>query len=138
MEDGLQLWLVALRNAPWPDSGLLSLFPNLAAVMQQSTGNLCRNAVLYYDQSTGSVTHVSQQAMLRQLTDIIVAAEHVQIGCQIITSCVLLGKAAFLQQYGGAVLHSLQAMIGKFARLLSTKTCCSQRFKPFYLHTWSA
>lgn len=40
LEDGLQLWLVALRNAPSPNSGLLSLFPNLAAVMQQSTGLL--------------------------------------------------------------------------------------------------
>ena len=39
LEDGLQLWLVALRNAPLPDPGLLSLFPNLAAVMQQSTGS---------------------------------------------------------------------------------------------------
>lgn len=45
LEDGLQLWLVALRNAPSPHSGLLSLFPNLAVVMQQSTGwlpKLCR------------------------------------------------------------------------------------------------
>lgn len=41
------------------------------------------------------------------------AAEHVQIGCQIISSCVLLGKGPFLQQYGGAVLHSLQAMLGE-------------------------
>lgn len=41
------------------------------------------------------------------------AAEHVHIGCQIITSCVLLGQGPFLQQYAGAVLHSLQAMIGK-------------------------
>ena len=40
-------------------------------------------------------------------------AEHVHIGCQIITSCVLLGQGAFLQQYGGAVLQSLQAMIGE-------------------------
>lgn len=69
--------------------------------------------------------------MLRQLTAIVVAAEHVQIGCQIITSCVLLGKAAFLQQYGGAVLHSLQAMIGKFARLLSTKILLFSMFEAF-------
>ena len=38
LEDGLQLWVVALRNAPRPDPGLLSLFPRLQPIMQASTG----------------------------------------------------------------------------------------------------
>jgi len=38
LEDGLQLWLIALRNAPAPHESLLDLFSNLAAVMQRSTG----------------------------------------------------------------------------------------------------
>ena len=40
LEDGLQLWLIALRNAPSSQAGsaLLHLFPNLTAVMQRSTG----------------------------------------------------------------------------------------------------
>ena len=40
LEDGLQLWVIALRNAPSPHAGLLDLFTNLAAVMQRSTGVL--------------------------------------------------------------------------------------------------
>ena len=78
---------------------------------------------MYCIKSAASVTRVCYNAMLVHLSNIAVAAEHVQIGCQIITSCVLLGKAAFLQQYGGAVLHSLQAMIGKFARLRHQSRC---------------
>ena len=35
------------------------------------------------------------------------------MACHIITSCVLLGGAAFLQQYGDAVVPSLQALIGQ-------------------------
>ena len=40
LEDGLQLWLIALRNAPSSEaaSSLLDLFPNLTAVMERSTG----------------------------------------------------------------------------------------------------
>ena len=38
LEDGLQLWLIALRNAPSPQQPLLALFPNLAAVMERSPG----------------------------------------------------------------------------------------------------
>ena len=38
LEDGLQLWLIALRNAPTHQEPLLSLFPNLAAVMERSPG----------------------------------------------------------------------------------------------------
>ena len=38
LEDGLQLWLIALRNAPAPHAALLDLFSNLAAVMERSTG----------------------------------------------------------------------------------------------------
>ena len=40
LEDGLQLWLIALRNAPSSEAGnaLLDLFPNLTAVMLRSTG----------------------------------------------------------------------------------------------------
>ena len=38
LEDGLQLWLIALRNAPAPHASLLDLFPTLAAVMERSTG----------------------------------------------------------------------------------------------------
>ena len=38
LEDGLQLWLVALRNAPEPQPELLNLFPNLAATLRTSTG----------------------------------------------------------------------------------------------------
>ncbi|DBA79077.1 hypothetical protein WJX77_002150 [Trebouxia sp. C0004] len=75
LEDGLQLWLIALRNAPAPHASLLDLFSNLATVMERST-------------------------------------EHVQMACQIITSCVLLGRASFLQHYGGTVVRSLQALIG--------------------------
>ena len=45
-------------------------------------------------------------------------AEHVQMACQIITSCVLLGQASFLQRYADAVVHSLQALIGKLSHLL--------------------
>ena len=43
LEDGLQLWVIALRNAPSPHAGLLDLFTNLAAVMQRSTGMLLLN-----------------------------------------------------------------------------------------------
>ncbi|KAL3150483.1 hypothetical protein ABBQ32_000305 [Trebouxia sp. C0010 RCD-2024] len=77
LEDGLQLWLIALRNAPSPQSaeGLLNLFPNLTAVMERST-------------------------------------EHVRMACQIITSCVLLGQASFLQRHADAVVRSLEALIG--------------------------
>lgn len=38
LEDGLQLWLIALRNAPAPHAPLLDLFLNLATVMERSTG----------------------------------------------------------------------------------------------------
>lgn len=38
LEDGLQLWVVTLRNAPQPHPGVIALFPHLAAVMQKSTG----------------------------------------------------------------------------------------------------
>ena len=38
LEDGLQLWLIALRNAPSSQFALLDLFPNLASVMERSTG----------------------------------------------------------------------------------------------------
>ena len=38
MEDGLQLWLIALRNAPAPQAWLLDLISNLCVVMEQSTG----------------------------------------------------------------------------------------------------
>ena len=34
------------------------------------------------------------------------------MACQIITSCVLLGQASFLQHHGSAVVRSLQALIG--------------------------
>ena len=42
LEDGLQLWLIALRNAPSLETAgaLLDLFPNLTAVMERSTGLL--------------------------------------------------------------------------------------------------
>lgn len=40
LEDGLQLWLVALRNAPGPNADLLSLFPNLVAAMERSTEHI--------------------------------------------------------------------------------------------------
>ena len=42
LEDGLQLWLVALRNAPEANPQLLDLFPNLAFAMESSTGILPR------------------------------------------------------------------------------------------------
>ena len=38
LEDGLQLWLVTLRNAPAASAELLGIFPNLAAAMNNSTG----------------------------------------------------------------------------------------------------
>ncbi len=38
LEDGLQLWLIALRNAPAPQAWLLDLFANLCVVMERSTG----------------------------------------------------------------------------------------------------
>jgi hypothetical protein len=40
LEDGLQLWLVALRNAPCPHADLLALFPNLVAAMERSTEHI--------------------------------------------------------------------------------------------------
>lgn len=41
LEDGLQLWLVALRHAPAPCTGLLGdLFPNLVAAMTRSTEHI--------------------------------------------------------------------------------------------------
>ena len=41
LEDGLQLWLVALRHAPAPHPGLLgALFPNLVAAMGRSTEHI--------------------------------------------------------------------------------------------------
>ena len=52
-------------------------------------------------------------------------AEHVQMACQIITSCVLLGQASFLQHHASAVVRSLQALIGitKSTAILFPKTC---------------
>jgi len=47
LEDGLQLWLVALRNAPAPEPGLLHLFPHLVAVMERSTGAYVCEGGLY-------------------------------------------------------------------------------------------
>ncbi len=38
LEDGLQLWLIALRNAPSPHGPLLALYSNLTPIMQRSTG----------------------------------------------------------------------------------------------------
>lgn len=38
LEDGLQLWLIALRNAPASQPWLLDLFSNLCVVMEKSTG----------------------------------------------------------------------------------------------------
>jgi hypothetical protein len=41
LEDGLQLWLVALRHAPAPHPGLLAdLFPHWQAAMQRSTEHI--------------------------------------------------------------------------------------------------
>ena len=40
LEDGLQLWLVALRNAPGPQPDLLALFPHLVAAMERSTEHI--------------------------------------------------------------------------------------------------
>ena len=40
LEDGLQLWLITLRNAPAPELGLLDFFPNLVAAMAASTEHL--------------------------------------------------------------------------------------------------
>lgn len=37
LEDGLQLWLIALRNAPSPHGPLLALYSNLTPIMQRST-----------------------------------------------------------------------------------------------------
>ncbi|KAK9822576.1 hypothetical protein WJX74_006339 [Apatococcus lobatus] len=75
LEDGLQLWLIALRNAPTAQEPLLALFPNLAAVMERSP-------------------------------------EHVQVALPIITSCVLMGGAAFLDQHGVAISHLFEGLIG--------------------------
>ena len=38
LEDGLLLWLVALRHAPRSEPYLLALFPNLPAIMARSSG----------------------------------------------------------------------------------------------------
>jgi len=38
LEDGLLLWLVAIRNAPAPHPALLQLFPLLLQGMAASTG----------------------------------------------------------------------------------------------------
>ena len=46
LEDGLQLWLVALRNAPEANPQLLDLFPNLAVAMESSTGTLSYSTIL--------------------------------------------------------------------------------------------
>lgn len=40
LEDGLALWLVALRNAPEPHPALLQIYPNLHAVMARSTEHI--------------------------------------------------------------------------------------------------
>ena len=40
LEDGLQLWLIALRNAPTPHGPLLALYSNLTPIMQRSTGTI--------------------------------------------------------------------------------------------------
>lgn len=40
LEDGLQLWLVALRNAPAPHPELLAIFPHLVAAMERSTEHM--------------------------------------------------------------------------------------------------
>lgn len=40
LEDGLQLWAVALCNAPRPEPQLLDLFPNLVAIMERSTEHI--------------------------------------------------------------------------------------------------
>lgn len=75
LEDGLALWLVALRNATTLDMTLLEPFGNLVKVFEFST-------------------------------------EHVRVGMQIITSCILLGGGAFLEHFGAAVVQILTSMIG--------------------------
>ena len=40
MEDGLLLWLVALRHAPTPNSGLLAPLPHLLSAMETSTEHI--------------------------------------------------------------------------------------------------
>ena len=45
LEDGLQLWLIALRNAPSPHGPLLALYSNLTPIMQRSTGTSSALAV---------------------------------------------------------------------------------------------
>ena len=47
------------------------------------------------------------------------------MACQIITSCVLLGQASFLQHHANAVVRSLQALIGitKCTAVLFPTTC---------------
>jgi hypothetical protein len=42
LEDGILLWLVALRNAPAPHPPLLQLFPLLLQAMAMSTGEGAR------------------------------------------------------------------------------------------------
>ncbi len=47
LEDGLQLWLVALRHAPAPHPGLLGEpFPNLVAAMTKSTEHIAVSCLL--------------------------------------------------------------------------------------------
>ena len=50
------------------------------------------------------------------------------MACEIITSCVLLGQAVFLQRYADNVVRSLQGLIGTVIHCLSiaaTKILCS-------------
>lgn len=58
LEDGLQLWLIALRNAPAPQGDLLDIFPNLAVVMERSTGKRCVSCMNFFVHLTGSTMEV--------------------------------------------------------------------------------
>lgn len=114
LEDGLQLWLITLRNAPAPQPELLDLFPNLAIVMERSTGEVwcCYTDDLKYI-SSERLKHAMRFTVACTLKSVsLMRAEHIQTATQIITSCVLLGGPDFMSRHAATIVGILCILLG--------------------------
>ncbi len=128
LEDGLQLWLIALRNAPESQPELLNIFPNLAVVMERSTGKRRVPCIRITSLFERTEEHRKHQRCAPQcwsvpaysvvclhvwlIYDTLMCAEHVQTAIQIITSCVLLGGPSFMDKHAATIVGILCTLLG--------------------------
>ena len=133
LEDGLQLWLIAIRNAPAPQSWLLDLFPNLCAVMEKSTGergtrqtgsknahfcnNMCANIYFHLRLICYDLSLLRQHAIIHIPTNAVMnfwhlRAEHIAVCSAVVQSCILLGGAEFLSAHGKTLVDMLCKLLG--------------------------